>query len=93
MSFLDSNFNGYQLTILSFDADEKYLIRLEKGGKEAWLNVSSTTNEKEIDPNGIDMFNTKDNEFIDKPLEDYEQVLKDCFGMNSKELYTLPLYQ
>ena len=97
ISFIDSNFNGYQLTILYFNADEKYLIHLEKGGKEAWLNVFSNTGEKEFDPNGIDMFNdafnTKDNEFIDKPLEYYERVLKDCFGMNSKELYTLPLHQ
>lgn len=97
ISFSDSNFNGYQLTILYFNADDKYLINLERNGKEAWLNVSSTTGVKEFDPNGIDMFNdafsTKDNEFIDKPLEYYEKVLKGCFGMNSKELYTLPLHQ
>lgn len=97
ISFVETNFNGYQLTILYFDADEKYLIHLEKGGQEAGLNVFSNTGEKEFDPNGIDMFNdafnTKDNEFIDKPLEYYEQVLKDCFGMSSKELFTLPLHQ
>lgn len=97
ISFVDSNFNGYKLDILYFNTDEKYYILLEKGGKEAWLNVYSNTGEKEFDPNGIDMFNeafnTKENEFIDKPLEYYERVLKDCFGMNSKELYALPLRQ
>ncbi|MBN2883885.1 MAG: hypothetical protein JXN10_10170 [Clostridia bacterium] len=97
ISFLDSNYNGYQLTILYFDTDEKYLIHLEKGGKEAWLNIYSNTGKKEFDPNGIDMFNdafnTKDTEFIDKPLEYYESVLEDFFGMSSQELYALSLHQ
>lgn len=97
ISFVDSDFNGYKLTILYFNTDEKYFIHLEKGGREARLNVYANTGQNEFDPNGIDMFNdafnTKDNEFIDKPLEYYEKVIKDCFGMNSKELYTLPLYQ
>ncbi|MEA4812520.1 MAG: hypothetical protein VB108_08125 [Anaerolineaceae bacterium] len=96
ISFIDSNFNGYQLSILYFNADEKYYILLEKNGKQAWLNVFCATDKKEFDSQDIDMFNdafnTKDNEFIDKPLEYYERVLEEFFGMNSKELYSLPLH-
>ena len=95
ISFVDKNVHGYQLSILFFDAEDKYLMLLEKDGREAWLNVYARTGEKEYDPNGITLFNeafnTKGNAGLEKPLEYYEQVIQDCFGMNSKALYALPL--
>lgn len=98
IEFYDDDINGYQLLILYFADEERYSINLlrgeaacsfdryvsgEKCGESPdWDTVSRMFNEA---------FLAEGEGFYDKPLDYFEQVVRESFHMSIDELYALPV--
>ncbi len=99
MAFIDSDVNGYKLQILYFEAEDKYLVSIEKDGEEAGFETRPATDERGWEWPDLDtahrMFNdafkTKGKELYDWAPSYFEQVVKERFGLTLDELYALPV--
>ncbi len=99
MEFNDSDVNGYRLHILYYEAEGKYRVTIEKDGVQASFENRPAMGERGWEWPDLDtahqMFNdafgTVGKELYDKPLNYFEKVVQDRFGMSINELYALPV--
>ena len=99
IEFYDDDVNGYNLLILYFADEGKYSISVRKDEAAYGFNYYPATKEYDGEFPGSDtahqMFNvafgTHGEDFYDKPLAYFEQVVWERFGMSIDELYALPV--
>ena len=95
----NSDVNGYSLIIWYYTAEDRYEIQMD--GKNAsakfdYFPVTGQYGEGYPDPDTVrQMFNKafgpQDEDFHDKPLTHFEQLVQERFGMSIEELYLLPV--
>lgn len=93
------NVNGYGLRITYNVNEDKYNIRIEKGEESAvfeYLPADKKFIGEYPDLDTVkrmfnDAFGTQGENFYDKPLAYFEQLVQDRFGMSIDELYPLPI--
>lgn len=99
MEFINSDVNGYQLHILFYEAEDKYIVSIEKDGVQAGFETRPATGERGWEWPDLDtahrMFNdafgTNGKELYDKAPAYFEQAVQEHFGMSIHELYALPI--
>lgn len=99
IEFYDDDVNGYSLLILYFADPGGYHIALFKDGMDCAFEMNPATDDYGEEYPDLDtvhqMFNaafgTKEKELYHKPLNDFEQVVQEWFGMSIDELYALPV--
>ncbi len=98
IEFYDHDVNGYNLLILYFADPGRYHIALFKGeeqcafdssatGEYGWEYPSQDTVKRMF--NGA--FGTQGEDFYEKPIAYFEQLLQERFGMSIAALYALPI--
>lgn len=98
MEYLDE-VNGYGLLITYHTDENKYRISLSKNDTGAVFCYYPATGEyvdEHPDPDTIrqvfnDAFGTEGEDFYDKPMARFEQLVRELFGMSIEELYALPI--
>jgi hypothetical protein len=98
IEYLDQ-INEYGLRITYHVAEDKYHITVDKGGTDAAFDylpvMKEYTGEHPNQGTVKQMFNgvfgTQGEDFYDKPLAYFEQLVQERFGMSIEELYTLPI--
>ncbi len=99
IEFYDDDVNGYSLLILYFADAGRYHIALFKDGVDCAFEITPATDDYGGEYPDLDTvhrmlnaaFGTKEKELYYKPLNDFEQVVQDWFGMSIDELYALPV--
>ena len=97
IEYLDQ-INGYGLRITNNQDLDSYHIRVDKDNEGAGFDYSPATREytgqyPDLDTlNRMfnDAFGTEGEDFYDKPMAYFEQLVQDRFGMSIDELYALP---
>ena len=98
IEFHDSDVNGYKF-VMQYYADEgKWHVYMEKGGVDCAYDDYPTTDTKGWEDPSIeavhqmvgDAFHSQGKELYYKPLEYFERVVQELFGMSIDELYALP---
>ena len=99
IEFYDPDVNGYSL-VMQYYADEgKWHVSMEKGDAYCAYDDYPATDTKGWEDPGIeavhqmvgDAFHSQGKELYYKPLEYFEQVVQELFGMTVEELYALPV--
>lgn len=99
IEFYDDDVNGYSLLILYFADAGKYQISLFKDEMQYAFDYYPATNEfgqeypdlDTVERMFGDAFGTQGEDFYEKPLAWFEQVVQEHFGMSIDELYALPI--
>ncbi len=98
IEFCDSDVNGYSL-VMQYYADEgKWHVYMERGGAYCAYDDYPATDAKGWEDPSIeavhqmvgDAFHSQGKEVYYQPLEYFEQVVQERFGMSVDELYALP---
>ncbi len=98
IEFYDPDVNGYSL-VMQYYADEgKWHVSMEKGDAYCAYDDYPATDTKGWEDPGIeavhqmvgDAFHSQGKELYYKPLEYFDQVVQERFGMSIDELYALP---
>lgn len=90
--------NGYGLRITYLLSEDKYHISIDSNTEGAAFDYFPATKEytgQYPDPDTLtrmfnDAFGTQGEDFYDKPLAYFEQLVQERFGMSIDELYALP---
>ncbi len=90
--------NGYGLRITYLLSEDKYHISIDSNTEGAAFDYFPATKEytgQYPDPDTLtrmfnDAFGTQGEDFYDKPLAYFEQLVQERFGMSVDELYALP---
>lgn len=99
IEFHDPDVNGYSL-VMQYYADEgKWHVYMERGGAYCAYDDYPATDAKGWEDPSIeavhrmvgDAFHSQGKELYYKPLEYFEQVVQERFGMSVDELYALPI--
>ncbi len=99
IEFHDPDVNGYSL-VMQYYADEgKWHVYMEAGGDYCAYDDYPATDAKGWEDPSIeavhrmvgDAFHSQGKEVYYKPLEYFEQVVQELFGMSVHELYALPI--
>lgn len=98
IEFMDE-VNGYNLRITYHAVEDRYHISLDKGSTRAafdYLSVSKEYTGEYPDRETVkqlfnDAFGTQNDEFYEKPLAYFEQLVQERFGMSIEGLYDLPI--
>jgi hypothetical protein len=99
IEFHDPDVNGYSL-VMQYYADEgKWHVYMERGGAYCAYDDYPATDAKGWEDPSIeavhrmvgDAFHSQGKEVYYKPLEYFEQVVQELFGMSVLELYALPI--
>ncbi len=98
IEFHDPDVNGYSL-VMQYYADEgKWHVYMERGGAYCAYDDYPATDAKGWEDPSIeavhrmvgDAFHSQGKELYYKPMEYFEQVVQELFGMSVDELYALP---
>ncbi len=97
IEFMDQ-VNGYGLRITYMEAEDKFRISADKDGTSAVYeyfiksgNYDGDYPDKETVTRVFnDVFETTGEDFYDEPIEHFERLVQDRFGMSVLELYELP---
>ena len=98
IEFIDSDVNGYSLSIEYYASEGKYHVSIKKGSKNCSYIFYPATDDKGWEEPDLDtvhkMFNdalgTKEKELYYEPLNRFGQFVQERFGMGIDELYALP---
>lgn len=98
IKFHDPDVNGYSLVMQYYAGEGKWHVSMEKGGAYCAYDDYPATDTKGWEDPGIeavhqmvgDAFHSQGKELYYKPLEYFEQVVQELFGMTVEELYALP---
>ena len=99
MEYMDTDVNGYSLRITYHASEGRYHVSLEKDGIGCAYETYPDKNQVGGEYPDLDtvqrMFNaalgTREKELYAKPLENFEQLVREHFGMSLAELYALPI--
>jgi hypothetical protein len=98
IEFYDHDVNGYHLLILYFADAGRYHIALFKGEEQCAFDSSAAgeysgeyPDQDTVKRMFNDAFGTRNNNFCEKPIAYFEQLLQEHFGMSMDELYALPV--
>jgi len=90
----DTDVNGYSLIMWYYADEGKWMISIEghNGGKYDYSPAAGKyNNHAENVPQVFNaVFGTQNDDFRDKPLAHFEQLVKKLFGKSIDELYSLP---
>lgn len=99
IEFYDPDVNGYSLVMQYYAGEGKWHVSMEKGDAYCAYDDYPATDTKGWEDPGIeavhqmvgDAFHSQGKELYYKPLEYFEQVVQELFGMTVEELYALPV--